>query len=169
MRCFLFVLLLSACAAPLPDDSLILAVGRSGNPAEPRVAMEITPNTLYYGVEKMNPEHTGVYMCYWRKFDLDSFNLYKNRIKETFKADFTENDVADATEYVLVLKENGKETIRKRFVDAFLNEEERLFLQEIQNLDKRNLNVSSHIIMESILNEELPKPPLPPSDKYPEK
>jgi len=166
MRYSLFLLFVMASCSEhkTVSDNLLFVQGMEMEPNSPRRAIKLTPDSIYYCEEKVYGERSGNYDYYGRRFDRDSFYAFKGKADKLFaNVGFTENHIADATAYSIVLKEQGKYMFRKEFVYEYLDESQQKFVLKLETLfDGKFKHLTSNPGMDDGLLNMLPEPPLPP-------
>ena len=161
---FLLFIIVSCSEHKVAPDSVLFVKGWGENPDSPRMAIKLTPDSLYYCVENVYSGYSGNYDYYGRKFDRDSFYAFKRKADKLFaNVGFTQNDVADAAVYSIVVKENGK-YFRKEFIYEYLDDSQLNFVMQLEKLFDKKCKplVANPGIDDGLLKDILPEEPLPP-------
>jgi len=132
------------------------------NPASPRRGIKLATDSLYY-CEEVLP-YIGKYKYYARKFDKDSFYVFKAKAEDLFgNIGFTESDIADATVYAITIRNDKKLKFRKEFIYEYLDKDRFDFTLKLEKLFYGKLSTSANsAIIDGLLINIPQEPPLPP-------
>ncbi|MES2487292.1 MAG: hypothetical protein V4581_15255 [Bacteroidota bacterium] len=137
-----------------------LVTGLGENPDEKRYGIEITPDTLFYCVEKEGSSETYDYFYFESGGPL--FADLAKQAKALFVDDYRPVDVPDAMPYQLILKLGDTLVLDKTFVMPYLEESQAQLVQQIENLRKLKIKMKRmnyHRFDGKLLTERLPEPP----------
>ena len=157
---FSIAIFLSGCKyITQKNEYIILTNGFSMNPAEPRIGIEITLDSIYYCQEKSGGN--GNYNYYRGDVDAQTFIKIKTEILKDFKS-FKPHEylVKDGQEYQMIYNiEDMMDTLLLE--SSFITKKQYALIEQIISLkDKSKFSeIKYHSFPEKLLKYKLPEPP----------
>lgn len=166
IKYIVLLLAVAGCSKPYSGESLTLVTGFGEDPSERRFGIEITPDTLFYCLEKSGGSET--YDYFYTETGGTLYSGLAKQAKALFVHDYTPVDVPDAAPYQLILRQADTLVFDKTFVDSYLEENQLQLVQQIENLRKLKVKMKPmgyHRFEGKLLTERLPEPPPEPNKK----
>ncbi|QYJ68242.1 hypothetical protein [Flavobacterium litorale] len=155
------IIFLLGCSNSYENDSkIIFTTGIAMDPSEPRIGIEIKPDTLFYCLEKHEKAEYDYYYCLQRT----NVEEYIRKLKPLFNYYPKYSDIPDATPCQLDIVEK-QDTLRFVFYLELINDKQREIIHDLITLkDCDTIKIEHRDFPVELLLDKLPEPPLVGND-----
>lgn len=157
-KILLLLLIVFACNTK-NVQKVVLTIGVSMNPNEPRIGIEIDGNNIYYCREKINKK--GDYDYFHGTLNQEELKKLDFNIGESFKNKIELENIVDATPYQLNFNLNETPEKRKFYLSNLEGKQLKIIEKIIEMKNVKLTRIEYHKFPNDLLQEKLPEPPTP--------